>query len=368
MQKLDCVVIGAGVIGLSIARSFAQAGREVVVLESEDAVGSHSSARNSEVIHAGIYYRENTLKAKLCVAGKEMLYRYCEEHGVPHCRIGKMIVATSSDEHLALRGYRKQARANGVDDVDWMSADEILNREPFVVCESALWSGSTGIIDSHAYMTSLQADIESAGGFIVCRSKVKCIDVDGGQIFISIGHESDTSIQCNILINAAGLWAQELAAKTSGMPADNVPNLYYSKAHYYTYQGRCPLQGLVYPVPSDSGLGIHATVDLSGQVRFGPDARWVDSVNYDFDDTHRAKFVNAIEKYFPSLNPDKLQPAYTGIRPKLAGPGVPAADFIIQATEDHGVEGLCQLFGIESPGLTASLAIGEHVKNKMLAA
>jgi len=366
LDKLDCVVVGGGVVGLSIARSLALAGRKVVVLEAEDVIASHTSSRNSEVIHAGIYYPKNSLKARLCVAGKHLLYKYCEDHQVPFRRIGKLIVATNTDEQATLKKYHQLAQTNGVNDLEWMSADAVSVREPEIRSHAGLWSPSTGVIDSHDYIQALHADLESAGGSIVCRSEVSEINFQGNNRSVSIDSDPVYTARCNILINSAGLWASGVASLVSGLSAKNVPITYYSKGHYYSYQGRAPFNSLVYPVASSSGLGIHATWDLSGGIRFGPDTQWVDSVEYEFDDSRKEQFVAAIRKYYPGIDAKKLQPAYTGIRPKLSGPGESTVDFVIQGESEHGVSGLVNLFGIESPGLTASLAIGEYVKNIVL--
>lgn len=363
MDNLDCVVVGAGVVGLSVARSLALAGRDVVVLESEDAIALHASSRNSEVIHAGIYYAADSLKARLCVSGKEMLYRYCEEHAVAHRRTGKIIVATTTNEKATLHKYQQQAIQNGVDDLELISAGEVARREPEIRCVEGLWSPSTGIIDSHAYLQALQADLEAAGGSVVCRSKVAGISFSGDGIAFSIGSDPAYKARCKVLVNSAGLWAQKLLADVAQFASVNVPKLHMSIGHYYSYQGRGPFKSLVYPVASDGGLGVHATCDLSGGTRFGPDVRWLDTLDYEFDDSLRNDFETAIRKYFPGLRAERLQPGYTGVRPKLSGPGEPVADFLIQGEQEHGVAGLVNLFGIESPGLTASLAIGEYVRN-----
>lgn len=367
MDSLDCVVVGAGVVGLSIARSLALAGRDVVVLEAEDAIALHASSRNSEVIHAGIYYVTDSLKARLCISGKQMLYRYCEEHAVAHRRTGKLIVATTADEKTTLEKYLKQAVLNGVDDLERVSASEVARREPEVRCIAGLWSPGTGIIDSHAYLLALQADLEAAGGSVVCRSRVHGIGFAGDGISFSIESDPAYKARCNMLVNSAGLWAQKLVADIAEFALVDVPPLHMSKGHYYSYQGRGPFQTLVYPVASGGGLGVHATCDLAGGIRFGPDVRWIDTLDYDFDDSMRNNFEAAIRQYYPGLCAERLQPGYTGIRSRLSGPGEAAVDFIIQCEAEHGVAGLVNLYGIESPGLTASLAIGEYVRDRLLA-
>jgi L-2-hydroxyglutarate oxidase LhgO len=356
-DRLDCVVVGAGVIGLAVARSLALAGREVVVLEAESQIGMHTSSRNSEVIHAGLHYPEDSLKARLCVQGKEMLYDYCDEHQVRCDRIGKLIVASSEADPDRLSGIKRQAEKNDVTDLMLLSADEVGQMEPAVNCAGAVFSPSTGIIDSHEFMLALQADIDAQGGAVVLSSAVTNLRLAGpGFAFMSGGE----TFVCDTLINSAGLWAQELVANLKR--PGRAPEMHLAKGHYFAYQGKSPFQHLVYPLPTGGGLGIHATNDLSGAVRFGPDVEWVDSINYDFDESRKPKFVAAIKGYFPGLDEDRLTPAYTGIRPKLSGQGAAFTDFLIEGEADHGVPGLVNLFGIDSPGLTASLAIAQYVR------
>jgi L-2-hydroxyglutarate oxidase LhgO len=389
-DKLDCVVIGAGVVGLAIARSFALAGREVVVLEAEPQVGSHSSSRNSEVIHAGLYYPEDSLKARLCVSGKEALYRYCEEHQVSFSRIGKLVVASTVDDVAKLHMLNEQAIRNGVTDLRLLTQPELVALEPEVVGEAALLSPSTGIIDSHGLMLALQGEIEANGGMVVCNSEVTSVAAVGGGFQLEIGGSEDDSFSCRSLVNAAGLWARGIAvsllsgwdrgvskysecqSKTAQSdklgpllqvgPVDLVPVVCFAKGHYFSYQGKSPFRHLIYPLPFGGGLGIHATNDLSGATRFGPDVTWVDEIDYEFDESRKADFIAAIRPYFPGLDEERLVPAYTGIRPKLDAAGELAADFVIQGEGDHGVPGLVNLYGIESPGLTASMAIGDYVQ------
>lgn len=361
-DSADCVVIGAGVVGLAIARELAQAGREVVVLEAEAAVGSHTSSRNSEVIHAGIYYAPESLKARLCVDGRERLYRYCEERRVPFRRTGKLIVGSSDTDEDRLKAIEAQARACGVDDLEWLDRTAVCRREPEVHAEIALWSPSTGIVDSHTLMLSLQADIEAAGGAVVCRSPVGKIRYCEPGFAVSIGPAGHYELRCRTLVNAAGLWGPDLARRMTGLPADQVPRQWFAKAHYFTYRATSPFKTLVYPLPGNGGLGIHATLDLGGQTRFGPDVQWTETLDYTFDKSRKPAFVEAIRSYFPSIEAERLAPAYTGIRPKLAGPGQEAADFMLQHPGDHGVPGLINLFGIESPGLTSALAIAGEVQ------
>ena len=356
-DKLDCVVVGAGVVGLAVARSVARSGRQVVVLDAESQIGTHSSSRNSEVIHAGIYYPEKSLKARLCVRGRDMLYRYCATHGIAHQRIGKLIVATGEAELPKLDALRQQAALNGVDDLQFITAEEARKIEPNVESVGALLSPSTGIVDSHALMTALQADLEVSDGVVVLNSRVSDVSLIEDGIEFQVG---DERFECVTLINSAGLGAVELMSDALCL-ADNAPTMHLAKGHYFSYQGKSPFGHLIYPLPSGGGLGIHATNDLAGAARFGPDVTWVDSLDYEFDESRKADFVAAIKNYFPDLDADRLIPGYTGIRPKLHGPDEPAPDFLIQGERDHGVRGLVNLMGIESPGLTASLAIAEHV-------
>ena len=362
--RADCVVIGAGVVGLAVARQLAHAGREVLVLEAEARVGSHTSSRNSEVVHAGIYYPRDSLKAGLCVAGKRMLYRYCRTMGVPYERLGKLIVANGKAEIGILQGILKQALANGVTDLEWLSARQVCDREPGVRADAALLSPSTGIVDSHALMLAFHGDVEAAGGAVLLNHRVTGLTVDRFGISVRCDAGGRFVVRTDSLVNAAGLWASDLARRAEGMSHERVPKTRYAKGHYFGY-GASPFRHLVYPVPIMGGLGIHATNDLSGQVRFGPDAEWVTDIDYAFDGSRKAAFVEAVSRYYPDLQPNRLIPAYTGIRPKLYRPGHAPADFVIQGREEHGVEGLVHLFGIESPGLTSCLAIAERVCEKL---
>jgi len=352
-DKLDCVVIGAGVIGLAIARALAMSGREVVVLEGEAQVGTHSSSRNSEVIHAGIYYPEKSLKARLCVRGKQMLYDFCVERSVAHQHIGKLIVASNTGDLDKLRELQQQAEANGVGDLRIVDADTARELEPNVDSVGALLSPSTGIVDSHGLMSALQADVEAHGGVVLVNSLVTDINASDDGFEFDVG---GAAFACRSLVNSAGLGAVAVAPSSA-------PTVRFAKGHYFEYQGTSPFEHLIYPVPSGGGLGIHATNDLGGKVRFGPDVSWVESIDYTFDESRRPKFVAAIMSYYPGLDESKLVPAYTGIRPKLHGAGEPATDFVIQGVADHGVRSLVNLFGIESPGLTSCLAIGEYIKH-----
>ncbi|MBC8007328.1 MAG: NAD(P)/FAD-dependent oxidoreductase [Prolixibacteraceae bacterium] len=361
-EQVDCAVIGAGVVGLAIAREFALAGREVIVLEAADAIGTHTSSRNSEVIHAGLYYPKDSLKARLCVSGKSTLYDYCAEHGVPHRNSGKIVVAVTPDEITTLRSYVEKAAVNSVGDLRWLSREELRELEPAVDCVAGFLSPSTGIVDSHALMLAYQGDAQNRGATVVFKSPVESGAVGSDNIVLNVGGEERMSIACRSVINSAGLFAQNIARSIEGVPARGVPPQYFAKAHYYTLSGKAPFRRLVYPVASNAHLGVHVTVDMAGQVRFGPDVSWVDSVDYSFDHSREPLFYEAIRKYYPGLKDGQLQPGYTGIRPKVSGPKEPAADFIISGPKDHGINGLVNLFGIESPGLTASLAIAAHVR------
>ena len=360
-ERIDCAVIGAGVVGLAIARELALAGREVIILEAEDAIGTHTSSRNSEVIHAGIYYPKGSLKARFCVEGKHLLYDYCRERGVSHAQVGKVVVACDDSERDAVGSYIDKARANGVDDLRWLSRQELSEMEPALRCVAGIFSPSTGIIDSHGLMLSLQGDAENAGALIVFKSPLKSGQVTSEGINLEIGGAEPMSINCNSVVNCAGLRAPDVAHSIEGIPQQAIPTAYYAKAHYYTLTGKSPFHHLVYPVAHTAFLGVHVTLDLGGQARFGPDLDWVDGVDYTFDDAREPLFYQAIRRYWPDLEDGQLQPGYTGIRPKISGPTEAAADFRIDGPADHGVPGLVNLFGIESPGLTSCLAIARHV-------
>lgn len=361
MESVDCVVIGAGVVGLAVARALAQRGREVVILEAEATFGTITSARNSEVIHAGIYYPAGSLKARLCVAGKAMLYDYCASHHVAHQRCGKLIVATSAEQVATLEGIRAKAAANGVDDMRMLSREEAMALEPNLRCEAALLSPSTGIIDSHGLMLALLGDAEQAGAMLAVQSPVLSGRVEQDGIVLEVGGDTATTLHARTVVNAAGLTAPELARRIVGMPAALIPPQYYAKGCYFTLAGRAPFSRLIYPVPEAAGLGVHLTLDLGGQARFGPNVRWIDEIEYGVDPADADSFYDEVRRYWPALSDGALQPGYAGIRPKISGPDEPAADFRIDGPAVHGVPGLVHLFGIESPGLTASLAIGEEV-------
>jgi L-2-hydroxyglutarate oxidase LhgO len=357
------VIVGAGVVGLACGAALARAGREVLVLEAADRIGTQTSSRNSEVIHAGIYYPSGSLKAELCRRGKAQLYAYAKERGIPHRQTGKMIVATSEDQVSHLERIAGNAAANNVTDLRFLTAREAGALEPMVRCHSALLSPSTGIIDSHALMLALQGDIEADGGMIVCNTPVtRCVVTDGG-FLLETGGEQSARLKTRCLVNCAGLKAQDFAHTIRGLDTAFVPTRHFAIGHYYRLQGRSPCDRLIYPVPVDGGLGIHLTLDLGGQARFGPDVRWIDDIDYSFDDSLKAEFVTAIRNYLPDIQEDQIAPDYTGIRPKISGPGEPPADFRIDGPGFHGIANLVNLFGIESPGLTSSLAIGELISD-----
>ena len=359
-ERLDCVVVGSGVVGLAVARSLALAGREVIVLESEPEIGMHTSSRNSEVIHAGIYYPEGSLKAKLCVQGRAALYNYCEERNIPYQRIGKLIVASNTADFPKLDAVQSQAQRNGVKDMRLIDRAQALALEPHVKCEAALLSPSTGIIDSHSLMVSYQADIEAHGGVVVTHSRVTSVTIRDSGFTLDVQGTEDR-IDCHTLINSTGLWAEQFARSIRQFDSAMIKTIKFAKGHYFSYQGKSPFDHLVYPLPVDGGLGVHATNDMGGSARFGPDVDWINSVDYSFDESRLNLFADAIRSYFPALDISRLAPAYTGIRPKLSGPGDPPEDFLIQGSLTHGVKNLVNLFGIESPGLTSSLAIGDYV-------
>ena len=363
MDEVECVVVGAGIVGLAIARALALAGREVLILEAEDAIGTGTSSRNSEVIHAGIYYPAGSLMARLCVAGKHSLYRYCEERGVPHRNCGKLIVATSPEELAVLPAIAARAVANGVADLRQISAEEAMEMEPALSTTGALLSPSTGIIDSHALMTALLGDAEDAGALIAFRSPVSAGRATGAGIEIDVGGNEPVTLRAKMLVNAAGHAAPGLARSIAGMPADRVPHAYFAKGSYFSMTGRTPFSRLIYPVPVKGGLGIHLTLDLAGRARFGPDVEWIDGLRYEVDPARAESFYRGIRRYYPGLADGALVPAYSGIRPKIVPPDIASQDFLIEGPQAHGIPGLVNLFGIESPGLTSCLAIGDHVRD-----
>jgi L-2-hydroxyglutarate oxidase LhgO len=366
MDRVDAVVAGAGVIGLAVGRALAQRGLETVVVEAESGIGSGISSRNSEVIHAGLYDSPTALKARLCVAGREALFAFCESHGVPHQRCGKLVVATEPAQVDALRTIERRALANGVTGLRWLEGDAAREMEPGLRCEAALHSTVTGIVDSHALMLALQSDLEAAGGALALRSPLLGAQVRAGEGFVlRIGGESPFEIGARVLVNAGGLFATELASRIEGLESRHVPTLRFAKGNYNSLVGRSSFSRLVYPVPEPGGLGVHLTLDLAGQARFGPDVEWLsttspEAIDYAVDPSRGERFYAAIRRYWPGLADGALAPAYSGVRPKLSGPGEPAADFLLQGPAAHGIAGLLNLYGIESPGLTSSLAIAEE--------
>lgn len=364
MDHIDICVIGAGVVGLAIGRALSARGDEVVVLDGEADIGQGVSSRNSEVIHAGIYYPRESLKAVLCVRGKRMLYDYCRQHGVGHANCGKLIVATRADEEDALEEIRTRAAANGVDDLAYFSRARLKRVEPQVSATLALFSPSTGIVSSHELMRSFLADLEASGGAFVGMTRVVSVHRDGKSFtVVCISGGDEYRFTARILVNAAGLGAQRVAAACDFIDPATIPALYYCKGNYFTLIGRNPFTHLIYPVPekTGAGLGVHATIDMGGQARFGPDVEYVSSEDYRVSVDRIDAYYAAVRRYFPALADGQLAPGYVGIRPKLQAPGAPPRDFVIQREAEHGVEGLVQLFGIESPGLTSSLAIAEYV-------
>ena len=366
MYKVDCVVIGAGVIGLAVARAVASTGRETIVVERNTSIGMETSSRNSEVIHAGLYYSTGSLKARLCVTGRELLYRYCKERGIPHRRCGKLVVANNEAQRIKLTAIASQAQANGCDEVDMLTADQAHALEPALSCISALHSPMTGILDTHAYMLALQGDAENAGATFAFDSRVVAGQVHENGIVLSVTSSDGSNMQllAECVINCAGLWAPFVARSIEGLAADDIPRPYFAKGNYYALSGPAPFSRLIYPVPEAAGLGIHFTLDLGGQARFGPDVEWLtfdgDDIDYRVDPQRAESFYQSIRSYWPALPDGILQPAYAGIRPKISGPGEPAADFLFAS---HGTPQYLGLYGIESPGLTASLAIAEHALN-----
>jgi len=360
METVDAIVVGAGVVGLAVARELALQGQEVLLLESAQGIGTGTSSRNSEVIHAGIYYPQGSLKAELCVRGKALLYAYCDARSVGYRRCGKLIVATSAQQLGQLEQIRHMAAANGVTDLHWLSADQAAALEPSLSCVAALHSPSTGIVDSHALMLALQGDMENAGGVLALESALASVSCtpDGIELTAADG----TCLRTRVLVNSAGLYAPDLARSFKGFPEQCLVRAYYAKGNYFTLAGRSPFSHLIYPVPEGAGLGVHLTLDLGGQAKFGPDVQWVDSpVDLLVDPVRGDGFYAEVRKYWPALQDGALSPGYAGIRPKLKPPQDGSSDFVIQGPAVHGIRGLVNLFGIESPGLTSSLAIAQRV-------
>jgi L-2-hydroxyglutarate oxidase LhgO len=355
------LVVGAGVVGLAVARATALAGHEVIVAEATGMIGSGISSRNSEVIHAGLYYPTGSQRAHHCPRGRRMLYDFCASHGVPHRKCGKLVVATSADEIPTLEAILKQARINDVEGVDLIEGAAARGLEPALACVLAMVSPETGIIDSHRYMLALRGDIEDHGGAVAFNTPIERLVPDAGGWQVHFGGREPQEMQVDAVVNAAGLGAQGLARTTEGYPAQRVPRLFFAKGNYFGYAGRPAFSRLIYPVPIPGGLGVHVTLDLAGRMRFGPDVEWIARENYDVDPTRAEAFYQRIRGYWPDLPDHSLVPDYSGIRPKLTGPGEPAADFMIEGPAEHGLAGLVHLFGIESPGLTASLSLADEV-------
>ncbi len=365
METVEAVVVGAGVVGLAVARRLALGGVEVIVLEKEGAIGTETSSRNSEVIHAGIYYPKGSLKARCCIAGKWWLYRYCAAKGIPHRRCGKLIVATSPEQLATLEKIRANAAALGMPDLEFWPAERAMALEPALFCTGALWSPTTGIVDSHALMLAYRGDAEDHGAMIAFHAPLERVRVVDGGLELEVGGTEPMRLRTRLLVNAAGLHAPDLARQIEGLRPELVPRGYLCKGNYYTLSGRSPFSRLIYPVPEAAGLGVHVTIDLAGQCRFGPDVEWVERIDYDVDPRRAERFYAEVRKYWPDLPDGALEPGYAGIRPKIVPPGAPAADFLVQGPADHGVPGLVNLFGIESPGLTASWPLAELTAAKM---
>ncbi len=368
-DKIECVVIGAGVVGLAIARQLALSGIETIVLEAADAIGTETSSRNSEVIHAGIYYPEGSLKARMCVQGRHMMYGYCEAHGVPHKRCGKLIVATTENELERLHALQSAALTNGVSDIVWLTRDEAIALEPELNCVAALHSPSTGIVDSHGFMLALQGDFEDAGGVIAFHSRVSGLKKSGETFDLSVqmaDTDAPVHLSSRYVINAAGLSAVKVARLIEDLPEESIPSFYMTKGNYFRLNRRSPFTRLIYPIPPKGGLGTHITIDLGGGAKFGPDIEPIDEIDYAVDPRRAEIFYDAIRTYWPKLPDSSLSPDYAGIRPKVEMPGDAPQDFIIRDSEDHNLAGLINLFGIESPGLTASLALAEEIHKRLI--
>lgn len=366
--NVECVVVGAGVVGLAVARALADQGKEVVLVEQERSIGCGISSRNSEVIHAGIYYPKDSLKAALCVEGKALLYQYCSDKHIPYQRLGKLIVAQNEVELSTLEAIKHHAQDNGVLDLSLLSKHAVNKLEPELNAVAALYSPSTGIVDSHAYMQQLQADFEGMGGQCIFNTRLKAIKFDNLGIHL-MSDEVDTGSESTVLmakecVNATGLDAVSFCQNVPGFPVEVLPKAFFAKGSYFSYQGRVPFEHLIYPVPVRGGLGVHLTLDLNNAAKFGPDVEWLserDGFDYHVDATKSQRFLDAIKQYWPGVDEAKLHADYSGIRPKISGPLDGAADFCIQDESIHGITGYINLFGIESPGLTASLAIAKRV-------
>ena len=358
---IECIVIGAGVVGLAIARKLAQSGREVMIVETDSAIGMGTSSRNSEVIHAGLYYPEGSLKAQLCVQGKKQLYAYCEARHIPYNRMGKLLVATTQSQLPYLEKIAAQGKANGVDDLQWLTAEQTRQMEPELDCVAAVFSPSTGIVDSHAYMLALQGDAENAGAQTIFRTPFLGATIEADSAFTcEFGGDEPMTLRCRELINSAGLHAPTAARSIRGLDEATIPREYYCKGSYFTLNRRAPFTHLIYPMPDDAGLGVHLTLDMGGQAKFGPDTEWIEQEEYLVDPQRENTFAEAIRSWWPALPDGALEPGYAGIRPKIVPAASAAADFVIAGPATHNIAGLVNLFGIESPGLTAALAIADR--------
>lgn len=363
-EKVDCVVIGAGVVGLAVARRLAMAGRDVIILEAADAIGTETSSRNSEVIHAGIYYPKNSLKARLCVQGRDLMYAFCESHGVVAKKTGKLVFAANESEITGLKTLQEHSGSNGVP-LTWLDADEVRNLEPQLKCVAALLSPETGIVDSHSFMLALQGDAEANGAVIAFNSPVTGGQAQGEGTELRVGGADPTTLFAKTVVNCAGLGAQVISLAVEGLDRSAIPALHYAKGNYFYLSGKAPFTRLIYPLPGSASLGLHYTLDLSGQGRFGPDIEWTDTVSYAVDPDRASIFYDAVRAYWPDLPDGALRPGYAGIRPKLQAEGGPAMDFVIQLPQETGGSGYHALYGIESPGLTSSLAIADYVVERL---
>ena len=371
LERVDAIVVGAGIVGLAVARALALTGREPIIVEAEPAIGVHTSSRNSEVIHAGIYYPANSLKARLCVAGKNMIYEYCRENGVAAQRCGKLIIAVTPAEVQALRALHARATQNGVHELVWLSGEAVAALEPELTASAGLLSLSSGIVDSHALMLALLGEAEGAGAVLALQSKVVAGERQGDGVRLEIvdANGGATQLHCRTLINCAGHGAHEVASSIRGYPAECLPPRFLAKGNYFSVSGRTPFRHLIYPMPVEGGLGVHVTLDLAGRMRLGPDLHWVDRLDYSLDPSLGPQFRDAVARYWPAIRDRELAPSYAGVRPKVSGPGGGDSDFVVQDRHEHGVSGLVNLFGIESPGLTSCLALADWVtKNKSLLA